>query len=305
MLAFVAVPFSSSWVIADLEMGIFYLLAVESFVVVGIVMSGWASNNKWSLLGGMRSAAQIISYEVPVSLTILLIILMTGEMSVQGIIKAQGFWPWQWHIFQTPFTFVAFFVFFIGALAEGNRTPFDIPEAESELVSGFNTEYSGFRFSLFFMAEFANIYLMSAIATILFLGGWQAEPVLALLGLQDAVWAMNASGTFWKNVIELLFFVGKSFVLCFLVIQLRWTVPRVRIDQLMGLCWKYLVPAAFVNLIVMSLWITLEPHMPEIVPTAVAVLMSLGGLALLIYFFYRVYRNLQESGAEITFNPLS
>ena len=173
-LAFAAIPFSAQWVIADFNLGIFYLLACEALVVIGIVMSGWASNNKWSLLGGMRGAAQIVSYEVPVSLTILMIVLWCGTMDIQQIILSQGAMPWNWHVFQNPFLFIGFFVFFIGSLAEGNRMPFDMPEAESELVSGYNTEYSGFRFVIFFFAEFANLYLIGAIVTILFLGGWQA-----------------------------------------------------------------------------------------------------------------------------------
>lgn len=308
LLAFVAIPFSSSWIIADLQMGVFYLLAVESLVVVGIVMSGWASNNKWSLLGGMRSAAQIISYEVPVSLSILLIVLIAGDMSVQGIISKQGFWPWQWHLFQTPFTFIAFFVFFTGALAEGNRTPFDIPEAESELVSGYNTEYSGFRFSLFFLAEYANIYLMSAVANILFLGGWKAEPVLNLFGLGGVTLAVHG---FWSvfaaNIIEMLVFQLKSFALVFFVIQLRWTVPRVRVDQLMSICWKYLVPVAFLNLILTSIWMVLSPQW-GMAPQIVSYIMTGLGFFLVFKFMSKVFGHVvaaKKSGMEITFNPLS
>lgn len=301
-LAFVAVPFSSQWVIADFDLGIFYLLAVESLVVIGVVMSGWASNNKWSLLGGMRAAAQIVSYEVPVSMTILLVVVWSGTMSLQGIITHQGAAPWHWHIFQSPFMFVAFFTLFIGSLAEGNRTPFDIPEAESELVSGYNTEYSGFRFLLFFFAEFANIYLIGALSTILFLGGWNAGPIPGflhgLLGLEPG----SMSAAVIKNIVELIVFQIKALSLVFVVIQLRWTLPRVRIDQLMGICWKYLVPACFVNLFAMSLWIILVPNS---VTAIVAVLMSLFGLAVLCYFFYRVYWQLKTSGAKLRFNPLS
>lgn len=308
LLAFVAIPFSSSWVIADFNMGIFYLLAVESLVVVGIVMSGWASNNKWSLLGGMRSAAQIISYEVPVSLSILLIVLISGEMSVQGIIAKQGFWPWQWHLFQTPFTFAAFFVFFIGALAEGNRTPFDIPEAESELVSGYNTEYSGFRFSLFFLAEYANIYLMGSVANILFLGGWKADPILAALGLQGMTLTQNGFGSvFAANLVEMVVFQAKTFALVFFVLQLRWTVPRVRVDQLMSICWKYLVPVGFLNLVFTSLWMVAVPA-PGGLQRFLSYVMTTLGAFLVILFFVKVAKLVsaaKKSGMEITFNPLS
>jgi len=301
LLAFVALPFSSSWVIADFDLGIFYLLAVESLVVVGIVMSGWASNNKWSLLGGMRSAAQIISYEVPVSLTVLLVVLVSGTMSIQGIIGLQGAAPWHWNVFQTPFMTLAFLTFFIGALAEGNRTPFDIPEAESELVSGYNTEYSGFRFLLFFFAEFANVYIIGATATILFLGGWNAGPVpgavISLFGIEGAT-----AQIFAKNIVELLVFQVKALAIVFVIIQLRWTLPRVRIDQLMSLCWKYLVPACFVNLVVMSLWVVLVPAK---VTSVVAFLTTLAGAALFCYFFYRVYWQLKNIKSDLRFNPLS
>lgn len=301
MLAFVAVPFSSSWVIADFDLGIFYLLAVESLVVVGVVMSGWASNNKWSLLGGMRSAAQIVSYEVPVALTVLLIIMMSGTMSIQGIIKMQGAAPWHWNLLQTPFTFVAFFTLFIGSLAEGNRTPFDIPEAESELVSGYNTEYSGFRFLLFFFAEFANVYLIGALATILFLGGWNAGPLpmglIQVLGIEGAM-----AQVVTQNLVELIVFQIKALSLVFIVIQLRWTLPRTRIDQLMSLCWKYLVPACFVNLIAMSLWMV---SVPAAVSRLVSFAMTAFWILLIGFYFNRVRWQLKAGGGPVTFNPLS
>src|SRR5262245_14992868 len=170
---FVVIPFSSSLIIADMNVGILYLTAVTALVVVGVLMAGWASNNKWSLIGGIRSAAQIISYEIPAGLALLPVVLLTGTLSTQGIIEAQGWAPWHWFAFHNPFTFVAAFMFYVAALAEGNRTPFDIPEAESELVAGFCTEYSGFRYLLFFMAEWGNLYVIGAVATTLFFGGWQ------------------------------------------------------------------------------------------------------------------------------------
>lgn len=292
-LAFVAMPFTSQWVIADFDLSVFYLLAVESLVVIGIVMSGWASYSKWSLLGGMRGAAQIVSYEVPVTLTVLLVVMMSGSMNVQQIIARQGMLPWEWNIFQTPFTFVAFFTLFIGQLAEGNRTPFDIPEAESELVSGYNTEYSGFRFMIFFLAEFTNLYLIGAFATMLFLGGWNADVLLQVLGLEQS-WT--------RNLIELAVFQVKALSLVFIIIQLRWTLPRVRIDQLMSLCWKYLVPACFVNIVAMSLW---KGFVPESAQKVMAIFMSIIGAAVLGLFFKRVIWHLRRDSVGLTLNPFS
>jgi NADH-quinone oxidoreductase subunit H len=171
VLTFVVVPFSGDLIIADLNVGILYITAVTALVVVGILMAGWASNNKWSLLGGIRSAAQIVSYEIPAGLSIFPVVMLTGSLGMQDIIRAQGAAPWTWYVFDNPFTLMAFFAFFVAALAEGNRTPFDLPEAESELVAGFATEYSGMRNLLFFMAEWGNLYVIGAIVSTLFLGG--------------------------------------------------------------------------------------------------------------------------------------
>src|SRR6266478_3531826 len=181
MLAFTlpwaVMPFSSSLILADLNVGILYMTSVTALTVVGVLMAGWASNDKWSLIGGIRSAAQIVSYEIPAGLSIFPIVLMTGTLSMQGIIKAQGWAPWDWFVFANPFTFVGFLVFFTSALAVGNRTPFDLPEADSELVAGFVTEYSGVRYLIFFMAEWGNLYVIGAVVTTLFLGGWQIPHV--------------------------------------------------------------------------------------------------------------------------------
>lgn len=233
-----AFPFSRRIIAADLNIGILYILAVSSLVVIGIIMAGWASNNKWSLLGAMRSAAQIISYEVPSILSVLTVVLVTGTLRMQGIVETQvgkgG--ALRWNIFHSPFLFIAFFVFFIAQIAEGNRTPFDLPEAESELVAGYSTEYSGMRFVLFYFAEWANLFVISAVATTLFLGGWEG-PLL--------------DGIHW--------FVIKCCVLVFLLIWIRWTLPRLRVDQLMALSWKYLTPIAFFCLLGASLWVVLLP----------------------------------------------
>jgi len=190
-LTFVALPFGESLIAADLNVGIFYLIAVTALVVIGILLAGWSSNSKWALFGGMRSAAQVVSYEIPAGLAIMVPILMNGTLSMQGIIRAQGAWPWQWNVFTNPAAVVAFVIFFVSQLAEGNRTPFDLPEAESELVAGYLSEYSGFRFALYFLVEFGNLWVMAAVSVTLFFGGWQ------LPGVDQATYeAAKGSGAF-------------------------------------------------------------------------------------------------------------
>jgi NADH-quinone oxidoreductase subunit H len=292
VLTFVVVPFSGDLIIADLNVGILYVTAVTALVVVGILMAGWASNNKWSLLGGIRSAAQIVSYEIPAGLSIFPIVLLAGTLRMQGIIAQQGAAPWTWYVFDNPFTLLAFFVFFVSALAEGNRTPFDLPEAESELVAGFATEYSGMRNLLFFMAEWGNLYVIGAIVTTLFLGGWHV-PGEAAIG--SAV---------LRNALQFGVFFAKAYFFVFLAIWLRWTLPRIRVDQMMIMCWKYLVPIAFVNLIGTAVWIVV---FPAGVPVVRALLAGVGGLALLA-FAWRVRYHLKHAGIgrrQMSFNPLS
>src|SRR5437588_2055985 len=249
---FVALPFSHSLIIADMNAGIFYILAVTALIVVGIIMSGWSSNSKWSLFGAIRSAAQIISYEIPAGMALMIPVLLAGTLSTQGIIRAQGGWPWQWFIFDNPAAFAAFFIYFISALAEGNRTPFDLPEAESELVSGYNTEYSGMRFSYFFLVEWGNMWVMSALAVTMFLGGWQvpflpAERLDALTGWVP-FFAVAASDV--VCALRTLLFVSEA--MC-----LRCTLPRIRVDQMMNMCWKYLVPASFAGVLFVAAWMPL------------------------------------------------
>ncbi len=243
LLTFAVLPFGHGLIVADLNVGIFYLVAVTSLVVVGILMSGWASNSKWALFGGMRSAAQVISYEIPSGLALLVPILLAGTLSTQGLIEVQGGpadgawylvggWPWNWTLFANPMAFCAFFVFMTAAFAEGNRAPFDLPEAESELVAGYFTEYSGIRFAIFFLTEWGNLYVMGALATILFLGGWQIP------GFTSA----EIADSYWLKAISVLIFVGKCIAITSIAIWVRWTLPRVRVDQMMAICWKYLVP---------------------------------------------------------------
>ena len=241
VLASMVIPFGGSFIVADLNIGLIFIIVVSSLLVIGFLMSGWASNNKWALLGGIRSAAQIISYEIPTALSLLTVILITGTFSMQEIVQAQGPWPWQWFMFHNPFTVVAFFIFFISSLAEMNRTPFDFPEAESELVSGYNVEYSGMRFALFFAAEFASIFITASLATAVFLGGGN-------LGMHP-----YESGIGWQLMMVLVFF-AKAFVLCLITIWVRWTLPRLRIDQMMAMCWKYFIPISFACLVLTAAW---------------------------------------------------
>ena len=226
--AFVAVPFAGGLIIADLNIGILYITAMTSLVVVGILVAGWSSNNKWSMLGGIRSATQIISYEIPAGLAVFPAVLLSGTLSMQGIIAAQGWAPVDWHMFHSPFAMVSFLLFFVAALAEGNRTPFDLPEAESELVAGFATEYSGMRSLLFFLAEWGNLYLIGAIVATLYMGGWQV-PVFT-----DNIFLLTA--------VQFGVFFLKSYFWVFVAMWVRATLPRVRVDQLMSACWKYMVP---------------------------------------------------------------
>lgn len=298
--SFVVLPFAAGVVIADLNLALFYLIAVTAIEVVGILISGWASNSKWALLGGFRSAAQIISYEIPVALAFMVVALSAGTLSLQGVVAAQGGAPWEWFLFRSPMHFVAFFIYAIAALAEGNRTPFDLPEAESELVSGFNTEYSGLRFSAYFMAEFANIWVMSALGALLFLGGWQI-PGVSLETLSHPIFEHGA--VVWPAVgwtlLSFLSLLVKSAAGVFTVLWIRWTLPRIRIDQMMDLCWKYLVPAGIVALLLAAAWELVLHAWPQARWLFVAPLLALS-LFLALAFLRRTARNLGDAGEPVS-----
>jgi len=278
-LSFIVLPFSRYAIVADLDVGLLFLLSVTSLVVVSILMGGWSSNSKWSLLGGMRSAAQIVSYELPASLALLTIATLTGSLSTERIVAAQGAWPWQWNLFRDPFTFVAFFIWFVSALAEGNRTPFDLPEAESELVAGYNTEYSGFRFSLFPLVEWVNIAVIGAVGTLLFLGGWRVPFV-------DAA---TLEGHAWLDAVGFAVFVAKDLAIVFVVIWIRWTLPRFRVDQMMNLCWTYFIPFAFVCFVGELVWVWLVPSTAA--KLAGGAMFAIGGVGLSAWFVSRVRDN--------------
>ena len=252
---FAAIPFTSIFIGTSSDIGLFFIIAISSLVVAGILMSGWASNNKYSLLGAMRSAAQIISYEIPTALVVLTVVMITGTLSLSTISEIQTPYFWNWLIFGgsvwgiqkfllIPFMIVAFIIFYIASLAEVNRTPFDIPEAESELVAGYHTEYSGMKFAIFFLAEYANMFAVSAIAATIFFGGYQS-PFGYFGNLIGASWLIPIEQLFW--------FTMKGIFFVFVQMWLRWTLPRLRVDQLMTVCWKYLIPYAIVNLIIVGL----------------------------------------------------
>src|SRR5438067_391548 len=271
---------------------------VDRLVADGLVPGGiplWACYLAAMLLfGGIVVFVFILpiaSYEIPAGLSFLPVVMLAGTLSMQGIIRHQGWAPWTWHVFDNPFTFLAFFIFFVSALAEGNRTPFDLPEAESELVMGFATEYSGLRNLLFFMAEWGNLYIIGAVVTTLFLGGWQIPLALAEHPVP-------------RTVLQFALFFAKAYFWVFVAVWLRWTLPRIRVDQMMVMCWKYLVPLAFVNLMGMAVWMVLFPAGLG----GVRVLLCLCAAALLGAFGRRVVfhiRRARLTRQDLSFNPLS
>jgi NADH-quinone oxidoreductase subunit H len=241
----------------------------------------------------MRSAAQVISYEIPAGVAIMVPILMAGTLSMQGIIRAQGPWPWQWFIFTNPFALVAFVIFFIAQLAEGNRTPFDLPEADSELVAGYLSEYSSFRFALYFLVEFGNLWVMAAVAVTLFFGGWQVPGTTAET-FRNAFGAGPLPGAAWwgLQLASLVVFVVKTFLLLNVIVWIRWTLPRIRVDQMMTLCWTYLVPFAFVSFVGTLLWQILVAQVPAVA--------SITGIAMTALFVLVAALFLKQTKANIS-----
>lgn len=248
-LVMVAIPFGPGVFVSDFDIGIFYVLAMSSIAVIGIIMAGWSSNNKWALYGGMRSVSQYVSFEVPLVAALVPVIIHGGTLSFRVVVEQQagGFWNWNFLGLGNPFLIVSFLVYLVAGIAEVNRTPFDLAESESELVAGFHAEYSGMRFALFFMAEYANMFVAGALATLLFLGGWHAP---LPIGPGDSHLAGILMGLFW--------FLLKSWILVFIMIWIRWTLPRIRPDQLMTVCWKYLLPITLVNLVLAAGWEALK-----------------------------------------------
>ncbi|MDT3740992.1 MAG: NADH-quinone oxidoreductase subunit NuoH [Candidatus Kapabacteria bacterium] len=253
MVVWAVIPFSSYIDIGDkryfmgiapnLNIGLLFILAMTSVGVYGITLAGWSSNNKYSLLGGLRSAAQMISYELSMGLALVGVILITGSLSVNDIVNHQLEWGgWKWNIFLQPLGFI---IFLIAAFAETNRAPFDLPEAEPELVGGFNTEYSGMKFGMFFLAEYINMTTSSVLIVLLYLGGWALPVAPESLGLQD--------GSVLLAAVHFCVFFAKVMFILFFFIWVRWSIPRFRYDQLMNLGWKVLLPLALLNVIVTAL----------------------------------------------------
>ena len=247
-LTFACLPVSKGLEVLDFNVGIFFVLAVSSISVVGILLAGWSSNNKFSLIGAMRSGAQIISYELSAGMSILAMVMFAGTMQISGIIESQAD---GWLIFRGHIpAVIAFIIYLIAGNAECNRGPFDLPEAESQLTAGYHTEYSGMGFGFFYLAEYLNLFIVAAIAATVFLGGWMPLHIPGLDGFNAVM----------DYIPGFVWYFGKAFFVVFLMMWMRWSFPRLRVDQILALEWKYLVPIAMVNLILMALVVTFGLH---------------------------------------------
>ena len=248
MLLMAPIAFAKNFQLWDINIGVLYVSAVSSVMVISILMAGWASNNKYSLLGAMRSGAQIVSYELSAGLSIMAIVILTGSLNFNDIIQSQanGWWIFKGHI---P-VLISFVIFIIAVTAETNRAPFDLAEAESELTAGFHTEYSGMKFALFFLAEYVNVFIVCAIGATLFLGGWMPFHIGSWQGFNHVMDYIPSS----------IWFFGKTFFLIFLIMWFRWTFPRLRIDQLLNLEWKYLLPISMFNILLVTAMAILGWH---------------------------------------------
>jgi len=263
-IGFSVVPWAPDFLPANTNTGLFFIMAVVSIDAIGILMAGWGSNNKYSLLGSIRAIAQMVSYEIPVGLSLIAAVMITQTLNLndiafnQGVLATEeiyflGFWNVSeiggflaWNIFQAPHLIIVYLIFFIATLAECNRAPFDIPEAESELIGGFHTEYGGIRFAFIFLAEYAMMFLVSMLGVVIFLGGWNTPlPNIGPLKLAD--WT---TGLFWG----IFWTLSKSLLIVGVQMWIRWTLPRFRADQLMNLCWKIMIPLAFICMAISALW---------------------------------------------------
>jgi NADH-quinone oxidoreductase subunit H len=275
--AFSVIPLSSGSFLqgSQTEMGIMLLMGIVSLDSLGILLAGWTSNNKYSLLGAIRSAAQLVSYEIPLGLTILCVVLISGSLNLQDISIQQGIFASEtqylfglkslgvdvtqaggflsWNVVRMPFFFILFIIYFIASLAEANRAPFDIPEAESELVGGFHTEYAGMRWALLFLSEYGIMLLVSVLGVILFWGSWYS-PLPNMGSLKLADWTNGIPGSVSGTLLGFFWIMLKSYILITLQMWIRWTLPRLRVDQLMYLCWKVLTPFALTFVAISAVW---------------------------------------------------
>jgi NADH-quinone oxidoreductase subunit H len=282
LAGFAVIPITPSVIASGAYLGVFYLLAIISLDVIGLLMAGWGSNNKYAVLGAMRSVGQIVSYEIPAGLAVLCVVMISQSLDLQEISFQQGILMNQfsglekeanylfglkalnldvtfiggittWNIFRMPFLFIAFIIYFISSLAECNRAPFDIPEAESELVAGFHVEYSGFRFAAMFLAEYSMMVLVSLVAVVLFLGSWNT-PFPNIGPATLATWTTGTPGTWTAHLWGVVWLLSKTVILIYTQIWIRWTFPRLRVDQLMHLCWKVFTPIMLVLVLLTGLW---------------------------------------------------
>jgi NADH-quinone oxidoreductase subunit H len=247
-MAIAAIPFAKGLHAIDFDIGVLYVIAVSSLGVVGILLAGWSSNNKYSLIGAMRSGAQIVSYELSVGLSLVTIIILAGTMQFSAIVEGQanGWFIFKGHI---P-AFIAFIIFLISSTAETNRGPFDLAEAESELTAGFHTEYSGIKFAFFFLAEYMNMFIVASIAATVFLGGWMPFHVSGWAGFNHIM----------DFIPPFVWYIGKTFFIIWIMMWFKWTFPRLRIDQLLTLEWKYLLPINLVNILIMAFIVLMGWH---------------------------------------------
>jgi NADH-quinone oxidoreductase subunit H len=259
-LAFLVLPFGNGVVAREMNIAVFFMLAVMSSEVFGIILIGYGSGSKWSLFGGMREAAQMVSYEIPMALCVLVPVIVAGSMNLNEIsLMQQKRGLASWFVFHDPFTFAAFWTYYTCAMASCKRAPFDLAEAESELVAGFHTEYSGFRWLVIFMAEYGSMFAVSGIAVIMFLGGWSLGLPFELTDMFENTLGMSVAGVVLGNVINVVVFMAKGWILVFVMMWVRWTLPRLRIDQVMMLCLKYLVPISCVLMLGVSVWTLFVP----------------------------------------------
>lgn len=278
-VGFLALPFGQGIVAAPLNVGAFFMLAVLSSEVFGVVLAGYASASKWSLFGGVREAAQVISYEVPRAMCLVIPICITGTLNLNTVGNQQAGWVWNWNLFHDPFTFLAFFIFFVTATASCKRAPFDLAEAESELVAGFHTEYSGFRWSIFFLAEYGSMFAVSGLASLLFLGGWHT-----------GILSDEATGLFgfWPgNLLNIGVFTSKCWLLVLVMMWMRWSLPRLRIDQVMETCLQYFLPMSCAFLLGVCVW---QLTIPASVAAVVKYVLTFGWLGFILVVVVSLFR---------------